>query len=241
MKKLILLIGVILATSNIYSQIYYNPNYTVGVPVNDSIPVFEFRSYEDCKGVFTKDFYFTIDTTVSGLKFFLVVDSLSGTISIPPFGILKTGDTLPIPATSYLIYMSYPGYLHLTARITGVPEIADEEYSCDELRAYFGLSTCFNPEHSDFQSTCAVQLSSSIGHVELINYGMIISNGMLSFNSDKGEMQYLGIYNYAGQQIINANYNFKNPLSLSALSTGIYFIQIRLKDNRTTTYKFFKD
>ena len=114
-----------------FAMAQYSPNYTVGIPVNDTLYTFSY-SANQCSPDFDTYLGIYANPAVSGLSLYLLVDSTDNDVVIPPFGSVHKGDTIFVSplVNSFQVYISYPGFVRLMLRISGIPLLANETYSC---------------------------------------------------------------------------------------------------------------
>jgi hypothetical protein len=246
MKKLshISLIVLCLTILTVRGQQQYFPNYTVGIPVNDTLFSFS-RNSHNCAPDFDTQFKIMIDTAVSGLKFFVLIDSLSNTVTIPPYGIVHQGDTLPILNTgsNYLLYISSPGFIKLTARVKGTPQVANELYSCGTLIAISDASACISNDGFSYMQSCTVNNTTSVLNLSLKNKILISPNPFsvqTTLQTDKFfKDATLTVYNSYGQEVKQIKNISGQTITLHRdnLSSGLYFIRLTQYNKTIATDK----
>jgi hypothetical protein len=241
MKKLFFIsaIAILGLTAMTVSGQQYFPNYTLGIPVNDTLLTYSHNS-NNCAPDYETSFSIMLDTAVSGLKFFVLIDSSNNTVTIPPYGIVQQGDTLPIHdiASFYNLYISYPGFIRLMVRVTGTPQIANESYKCGMLIGVNGASVCDDYDSFNYQQWCTVNNATSVANISSINKFFIfpnpfssqtvlhtanlLKNATITIDNCFGQTV-KQIKNISGQTIILYSDN---------LPSGLYFI-ILTQDNTT--------
>jgi hypothetical protein len=237
MKKLLLISTVVLGLTNmtVHGQQYF-PNYTVGIPVNDTLLVFSHNS-NNCTPNYDTQFSIMLDTAVSGLKFFVLIDSLNNTVAIPPYGIVQAGDTLSVLNTAYPLYISYPGFIRLMVRVTGTPQIANEAYRCGELIGINGAMVCNDFDHFSYNQTCTVNCATSVADISSKNKILITPNPFSAQTTLQIDNLLhnatLTVYNCFGQTVRQIKNISGKTVTLfrDNLPSGLYFLRLTENTN----------
>jgi hypothetical protein len=219
---------------NIFSQ-----NYTVGIPVSDSVTSIFYTGNIDCQSNPALALSLPY-SSVTGVESIFIINSSAPVTSVPG-GLLNTIDTLyPVQSgNNYEIYVPYGETFSGTIKFVGVPEIAGEQYGCNTF-GWNSIGTICPTVYSFFWgNSCIVSELTSIHHTtrELNDYSFEIypnpSNAIITI-SLRAELEpdsQINMYDVAGRQIGEWSIvNDKKTIDVSNFAEGVYVIQLQTSE-----------
>ncbi len=230
------------------SPFFLNAQYQVGVPVYDAIYSGSFYRIEDCAP--DEDVNIELDEGlldfVTGLELIMLIEEINipeGTLSSTS-GELAVNDSLSFSSDTpvHPFYFSSQGNFNFSIIAKGIPQIENEAYPCN-LTEFLTQVICQNGyviTPDIFFEDCTVQEGipvSTHDHSELdisISTFPNPTNSSINIRAENSIIpNSLTLINSLGVQVLNLeNVNSDRALVLdvSNLASGIYFLEIRVKD-----------
>jgi hypothetical protein len=243
MKKLLWFISFFLVGAGINAQ-----NYTVGVPVDDTIGTITFLGGNNC----LPDYDFSMDfppSTVTGVEHILIFANVSPTDSVYtiPGGTINTGDTLFFTPFLHIYYYYFHanGEIDCVFKAIGTPLIANESYYCGIWWWDNGGLVCMNHLHCYFSGVCTVSDITSVKETAYLNKEAWISPNPatthinLQLPPQFEQATKIEVYDRIGQLLLRMSYTAE--VDVCSLSAGLYYLVVSNEDGERVTGRFVKE
>ena len=214
--------------------------YYVGIPVNQTLSSWSVTD-ENCypKTSWWMALTPNIFPYATGVKLafkVITINAPAGSVATVPGSIIKVGDTLALPTGSanggYEFYFSSGGStVSLDLIAYGIPQTANEQYSCDLTDALLTIQSCprglvIEPAGSFCDVIAAVSVR-ELANQNIIEISPNPNNGIFSITKEITQLLHLSILDILGNKIQEHVLSSKRTeLNLYSCGPGIYFLQI---------------
>ena len=227
---------VTISTTKVSSQ-----NYSVGTPVNDTLTISQYYSFDNCypEPVFSLTFPYS---TVTGIEHILIFTSVNPANSINTVSgdTINVGDTLHFSQSqnTFTFYFPSNGTINYIFKAIGTPQIANETYACGSWVWTDGATICSNFRYFMYFSTCIVSGISSLkdnsnSEPEFLIYPNPANTSFEITKENNQIIKEVGLYTIEGKLIKQKTFSEnKIKVDTSELPAGMYVIEAQTKEKR---------